>query len=407
MGRRNIRTGEFAPIGPRNPQGQPPYRFNWNTPFILSSHNSQIFYCGGNHVFRSVKKGDDLQVISPDISRTKRGTATALAESLRNANLLYAGTDDGYLWVTRDGGAKWTNLTDKVGLPGPRWVASIEPSRFVEGRAYVAFDAHRSDDDAPYVVVTEDFGQTWKSLRSNLPMGSTRVLREDIENPNVLYLGTEFGVWVSIDRGGVWTKLNNNLPTVAVHELAQHPSSGDMVAATHGRSLWVLDVTPLRQMKAETLKAQATLYRPATAMRWHREPTRGTPYGAGNHRFVGQNPPSGAQIYYSLAKKADKVQVKIVDYAGKTVRELPVKKEQTTSGLHQLTWDLARSTNQRRGRAANPAAPGMYRVVLTVDGKEQTQGLRLENDPLLKTPSLIAEEEDEEEREKHGSRIDD
>jgi hypothetical protein len=205
----------------------------------------------------------------------------------------------------------------------------------------------------------------------------------------------------------VWSKLNNNLPTVAVHELAQHPSSGDMVAATHGRSLWVLDVTPLRQMKAETLKAQATLYRPATAMRWHREPTRGTPYGAGNHRFVGQNPPSGAQIYYSLAKKADKVQVKIVDYAGKTVRELPVKKEQTTSGLHQLTWDLARSTNQRRGRAANPAAPGMYRVVLTVDGKEQTQGLRLENDPLLKTPSLIAEEEDEEEREKHGSRIDD
>jgi len=410
MGRRNIRTGEFAPIGPRNPKGQPPYRFNWNTPFILSSHNSQIFYCGGNYVFRSVTKGDDLQVISPEIARTKRGTATALAESPRNANLLYAGTDDGYLWVRvpRDGEAKWTNITDKVGLPGPRWVASIEPSRAVEGRAYVAFDGHRSDDDAPYVYVTEDFGQTWKSLRGNLPMGSTRVLREDIENPNVLYLGTEFGVWVSIDRGGVWAKLNNNLPTVAVHELAQHPTTGEMVAATHGRSLWVLDVTPLRQMKVETLKSQATLYRPATAMRWHREPTRGTPYGAGNHRFVGQNPPTGAQIYYSLAKKADKVQFKIVDYAGQTVREWPTK-DLNTAGLHQLTWDLLRGARPNRGRGRNPASPGMYRVVLTVDGKEQTQGLRVENDPLLKTPSVIADEEDEdeEEREKRGGRIDD
>jgi hypothetical protein len=408
MMRRNIRTGEFAPIRPREVRGQPPYRFNWNTPFLLSSHNSQIFYCGGNYVFRSLKKGDDLQVISEEISRTKRGTASALAESPRNANVLYAGTDDGYLWVTRNGGVKWSNVADKVGLPGPRWVASIEPSRFADGRAYVVFDAHRSDDDAPYVYVTEDFGQTWKSLCGNLPMGSTRVLREDIENQNVLYLGTEFGVWVSIDRGGVWTKINNNLPTVAVHELALHPSSGEMVAATHGRSLWIVDVTPLRQMKPETLKAEATLYKPATAMRWRREPTRGTPYGSGNHRFAGQNPPSGAQIYYSLCKKAEKMQLKIVDYTGQTVRELPVKKEQMTTGLHRLTWDLARGAGPRRGGGRNPAPPGMYRVVLTVDGKEHAQGLRVENDPLLKSSNIIAEEEeDEEEREKRGERIDD
>ncbi|MGH7227448.1 MAG: hypothetical protein ACRELF_29910, partial [Gemmataceae bacterium] len=338
------------------------YRYNWNTPFLLSSHNSQIFYCGGNYVFRSVKKGDDLQKISPEISRTKRGTASALAESPRNANVLYAGTDDGYLWVTRNGGKEWTNVADKFGLPGPRWVASIEPSRFADGRAYVVFDAHRSDDDAPYVYVTENFGQTWKSLRGNLPEGSTRVLREDIDNQNVLYLGTEFGVWVSIDRGGVWTKINNNLPTVAVHELAQHPSNGEMVAATHGRSLWIVDVTPLRQMKAETLKAEATLYKPATAMRWRREPARGSQYGVGNHRFVGTNPPAGAQIYYSLAKKADKMQLKIVDYTGRIVRQLPVKKEQMTAGLHRLTWDLVRGGGQGPGRrrGASLAPPGMY-----------------------------------------------
>jgi photosystem II stability/assembly factor-like uncharacterized protein len=408
ISRRNVRSGEFTPIRPRDPKGEPPYRFNWNTPFLLSEHNSQIVYCGGNFVFRSVKKGDDLQAISPEISRTPRGTASALAESPRNPNVLYAGTDDGFLWVTRNGGAKWTNVADKVGLPGPRWVASIEPSRAVEGRAYVVFDAHRSDDDAPYVYVTEDFGQTWKSLCGNLPMGSTRVLREDLENPNVLYLGTEFGVWASIDRGGVWTKINNNLPTVAVHELAQHAASGEIVAATHGRSLWVLDATPLRQMKPETLKAAATLYRPVTATRWRREPTRGSPYGSGNHRFAGENPPTGAQIYYSLAKNAEKVQLKIVDYAGQTVRELPVKKEGMAAGLHRVSWDLLRGARANRGRARNPASAGMYRIVLTVDGKEQTQGLRVENDPLLKTPNIIAEEEeDEEEREKRDGRIDD
>ncbi len=129
-------------------RAKPPYRFNWNTPFILSHHNPKIFYCGGNYVFRSLNKGDDLRVISPEITLTKRGSATALAESPRNADVLWAGTDDGALWVTRNGGRDWTNVAAKVGLPGPRWVATIEASRFAEGRAYVAFDGHRSDDDA-------------------------------------------------------------------------------------------------------------------------------------------------------------------------------------------------------------------------------------------------------------------
>jgi photosystem II stability/assembly factor-like uncharacterized protein len=446
MGRRNVHTGEAGFLRPRDRQGASPYRFNWNTPFILSHHNSHIFYSAGNYVFSSLKQGEGQRVISPEISRTKRGTASALAESPRNAQILYVGTDDGFLWVSRDGGVKWTNITAKVPLPGPRWVATIEPSQHVDGRCYVVFDAHRSNDDEPYVFVTEDEGETWKPLRSNLPTGSTRVLREDIENPNLLYLGTEFSVYASTNRGQSWTKINNNLPTVAVHEFAQHPTAGELVAATHGRSIWILDVTALRRMTADALKAPATLYRPNTVVRWHNEPQRGSIYGVGSRLFVGENPPFGAQIYYSLTKKATKASVKILDYTGKTLRELPAKSE---LGLHRVTWDLiGESTRQRQpggpggggggrvggggagggggpggggGRfgqqrlqllayASSPlllalpqqqqqrgpqirATPGMYRVVLTVDGQEHTQGLRIEADPTLPPPVVAVEEE--------------
>jgi photosystem II stability/assembly factor-like uncharacterized protein len=455
MSRRNLRTGETARIRPRDVQGQPPYRFNWNTPFLLSQHNSHIFYCGGNYVFRSVKRGDDLRVISPEITRTKRGTATALAESTRNPDVLWAGTDDGALWISRDGGGKWTDVTEKVGLPGPRWVASIEPSHFVEGRTYVTFDAHRSDDDEPYVYVTEDFGQTWKALRANLPVGSTHVLREDVQNQDLLFVGTEFAAWVSLNRGVSWTKANNNLPTVAVHEFAIHPMAGEMVAATHGRSLWVLDIKPLRQMSTEVLKAKVHLFEPNPGVRWRTEPQRASPYGNGSRRFIGDNPPPGTQIYYSLAKKADKVNLKVVDYAGKTVRELEAK---TDPGLHRVAWNLTRpvagpagagqrgggqgggrrgagqaggtrgagapqqpaaqatpqgtppgpfpsaeaaegaAPGQRRGgfQFGQPVASGMYRVVLTVDGQELTQFVRVDADPVLAGTILAAEEDPEE-----------
>src|SRR5262249_25421057 len=161
-----------------------------------------------------------------------------------------------------------------------------------------------SDDDAPYIYVTEDYGETWKSLRANLPaVGSTRVLREDVSNANLLYLGTEFGGYASTNRGASWTRVNNNLPTAAVHEIAVHPTAGEIVAATHGRSLWVLDVTALRQMTADALKAKATLYRPNVVTYWKNEPERGSPYGTGSRKYAGQNPLTGAQIYYSLTKK--------------------------------------------------------------------------------------------------------
>ena len=445
MTRRNLLTGERASLRPRRERGKS-YRFNWNTPFILSSHNPGIFYCAGNYVFRSIKRGEDLKVISPEMARTGRGTGTAIAESPRNPDVLWVGTDDGHLWITRDGGANWKNVADKVGLPGPRWVATVEPSRFAEGRCYVTFDAHRSNDDEPYIYVTEDFGESWKAIRANLPTGSTRTLREDPKNQNLLLVGTEFGVWASIDRGSHWNRLNNNLPTVAVHEIAIHPTAGEMVVATHGRSIWITDVSPLRQMNTEIVKAPAHLYEPNTVVRWRNAPSVGT--GGGAQRFRGENPPRPAQIFYSLAKKPEKIALKIVDVAGRTIRELEVKSD---AGLNQVTWDLTRATDRRGGRGGGaarnerargeanapeqapentrsgsgeqrrtaasqpagqgrgrrggpgqrgggrgtPVPPGDYRVVLNVDGQDFAQTIRLEPDPALPDGVIPTEEEEE------------
>lgn len=390
--------GEAAPTGGG-------YRFNWNTPYILSNFNSHILYAGGNFVFKSVKKGDNWKIISPDITRTKHGSATAIAESPRNPDVLWAGTDDGNLWITRDGGLKWTNVADKVGLKKPTWVATIEASRFAEGRAYVAFDAHRTDDDAPYVYMTDDFGQTWTSITNNLPTGSTRCLREDVTNRNLLYCGTEFALFASLDRGKSWTKINSNLPTVAVHEVAVHPTAGEIVAATHGRSLWILDVTALRQMASEKIKDEATLYKPNTVVRWHELPSR----GRSGRRFVGENPRPGAHIFYSLPKKAEKVTLEFQDIDGKKVGELTGA---TDAGLHKVIWNT--SPRQPAGpggaggggvggggggfRGGVQVPAGSYRVVLTVDGKTQSHSFAIEGDPVPER-RITSEDEEEEEDE--------
>lgn len=406
MGRRHLRTGEFARIGPVRGKDAPVHRFNWNTPYILSHHNPKIFYAAGEYVFRSVSKGDHLKIISPEITLTKRGSGTAVSESPKNPDVLWAGTDDGALWVTRNGGKDWTNLTTKVGLKQPLWVATIEASRQVEGRAYVAFDGHRSDDDAPHLFVTEDYGATWKDITANLPpVGSTRCLREDVENPNLLYCGTEFGVYASVNRGGSWTKLNNNLPTVAVHEIAVHPTAGEIVAATHGRSLWILDVTALRQVTTEALQKKAFLYKPGTAVRWQTQPS----HGKTNRRFVGQNPPAGAQLYYSLTEKATKVVLQVVDIDGKTVATLPGS---TAAGLHKVSWNTlqgpvgggkgGKGGGGKKGgqglQGPRAVPPGMCRVVLEVDGNgfgaNLASSLRIEGDPNVPVTRFGSEEDE-------------
>ena len=286
----------------------------------------------------------------------------------------------------------WKPLTEL--LPGPRWVSSIEASRFEAGRVYATFDAHRSNDDEPYLFVSENYGKTWRSIRANMPTsaGTTRVLREDIKNQDILYLGAEFSAWVSIDRGKSWTRLNSNLPTVAVHEFAIHPTAGEVVVATHGRSLWILDVTPLRQMTADALAAKVKLYKPNAAIYWRPEPRR----GGDTRRYVGQNPASGAHVYYSLKDKADRVKLKITDLAGETIRELEASSER---GLHSVAWDLRRTPDARQNQAARRrfggggfrggrfgrrgrlVPSGEYIASLTVDGQTFTQKLIVRTDP--------------------------
>ncbi len=433
--RRNLKTGVSKSLRPRAQAGAGKYRWNWNTPFILSEHNPSIYYCAANYVFRSVKQGEDAKIISPEITRTKRGSATALAESPKNPDVIYVGSDDGAVWITRDGGRGWKNIGDhfkSVGLPGPRWVSTIECSRDKPGRCYVVFDAHRSDDDEPYVFVTEDFGETWKSLRANLPTGSTRCLREDIVNPNLLYLGTEFAAWTSINRGQSWVKINgSSLPTVAVHEFAQPTTAPEIVAATHGRSLWVMDVTSLRQAKPEFVKEKTHLFAPATVTNWRLDTTREGMFKTGTRAFNGQNPVRNAVFDFTLAKKAESLELKVVDISGKTMHTLNVAKE-TEAGLHRVGWDQFGEAGKTgfgggkggggfkgkgKGQPQDPAqaaqapkgpfggfggspaiklGPGVYRVILVADGQEYSQTLVIEPDPTQRGAEIIADEVEEE-----------
>jgi hypothetical protein len=276
----------------------------------------------------------------------------------------------------------------------------------------VCIDAHRSDDDRPYIFVTEDFGQSWKPIMNNLPsFGSTRVLREDITNPNVLYCGTEFGIWSSLNRGASWANINNNLPTVAVHEVAQPTTASEIVVATHGRSVWVVDVNSIRQMpertirvgnddkKIDPLKDAVTLFEPAPVVRWKLYGGRGFPYSREVRKFYGTNPELGASLDYLLTKPAKSATLRVTDVNGKVVREF--RTAPTEAGFHSLRWNLSGGGGGGGGRfgggggggggAGGGVVPaGGYRVTLTVDGKDYAQALVVENDPKADPKAIIS-----------------
>lgn len=247
-----------AEIRPREPLRDPTLRYNWNTPVLLSQHNQDIVYYGANRLYRSMDRGETWQPISPELSSSRsRGdvpyaTITSVSESPSRFGLLWAGTDDGNLWVT-SGANDWKRVD--ATLPSDRWVSRVVASAHVLERAYVSLNGYRNDDTTPYVYATEDRGRNWRSIAAGLPAEAVNVVREDPVNADVLYVGTDRGVYVSLDRGRRWNALQAKLPNVPVHDLIVHPRERELVAATHGRSVWVVDVLPVQEHAATKGKA--------------------------------------------------------------------------------------------------------------------------------------------------------
>jgi photosystem II stability/assembly factor-like uncharacterized protein len=356
--------GAAAPnVVPAPPPGTT-YRFYWSTPFILSPHNPRTIYLGGDRLFRSHDRGDTW-VASADLTRnigrndrpimgvagaapmaSKHDGAASysniitISESPVVPGVVWVGTNDGNVQVSRDGGATWKNVSGNVkGVPDETHVSRIEASNFDASTAYVAFDAHRTNDHKPYIFVTKDLGETWTSVSGNLPTGNVNVVKEDPKNRNLLYAGTEYGFYISLNGGREWQQFMTGLPTVRIDDVMVHPRDNDLILGTHGRSIWIMDdITPLQQLSEDAMKADAQLLdiRPATA--WINDIQRAV-LVEGAKNFRGQNPSRGTAISYWLkAAPAGTVRITITDITGREIRSLEGSKN---AGLNRVSWDLA------------------------------------------------------------------
>ena len=303
--------------------------YNWNTPLELSPHNPDVLYIGANRVLRSMERGEDLEPISPDLTygdtakyristettggittdatgAETYGTIVALAESPRQPGMLFAGTDDGRVWIRRGEGAEWEELTGRFrGVPQNTYVRRIEPSSHDPQRFYVAFDGHRTDDFTPYLFVTDDGGRSFRSIAADLPRGGPdflHVVREDPHNPDLLFVGTDVGIYVSMDRGGSWRRFMEGLPTVPVHDLKIHPRDHELIAGTHGRSIWVVNIAPLEQLPGTPLGTQPVLFAAAPALQYGNTPVGGE--SPGHQTFRGNSPEYGAELTYWIPASA-------------------------------------------------------------------------------------------------------
>lgn len=242
-------------IQPKHTLGENPYRFNWQTPILLSKHNQDILYFGGNKLHRSMNQGDTWETISEDLTTGGKkgnvayGTLTTIAESPFQFGLLYVGSDDGYVHVSKNAGSSWTRISDS--FPKDLWVSRVVASQHKKERVYVTLNGYRWDDFNAYVYMSDDYGQTWKNIASNIPASPVNVIKEDPANPNVLYLGTDNGVYTTFDQGGVWHPFHKGLPNVAVHDLVIQPKARHLVLGTHGRSLYRANISPLQMMTQE------------------------------------------------------------------------------------------------------------------------------------------------------------
>jgi photosystem II stability/assembly factor-like uncharacterized protein len=363
-------TGETLGIRPQAAPGEPALRWHWDTPLILSPHDPKVVYAAANKIFRSADRGLSWVAISGDLTTNQdrdtletmgvKGsdiqfsrhdgiqawpTIVSLAESPKKAGLLYAGGDDGSLAVTRDGGKNWTSIADKVpGVAKGTFVSEVVPSRFDEGTVYVTYDGHRTNDFESWIFVSTDYGQTFRSVTENLRGEVVRTLTEDLRNPDVLYVGTDTGLFVSIDRAKRWQRVRANLPTVRIDEITLHPRDNAMILATHGRALWILDhLAPIQEYAATAAApAEAKFFTPRSYAMFRR-PARDRNYEFwGNQVFYGENAPQAAILFWHQKQPVDSLQLKITDSAGREVRELSgnVLASVNRAGIQSACWDL-------------------------------------------------------------------
>jgi photosystem II stability/assembly factor-like uncharacterized protein len=401
------------------------FRFNWTFPVAISPHDHETIYVGSQFVHRTTNGGGSWEVISPDLTLNDKerqqisggltpdnigveyaGVVFAIAESRLERGLIWAGTNDGQVQVTRNGGESWTNVTAAIpGLPSWGTVSNIEPSRYDAGTAYLTVDLHQMNNRDPFIYKTTDYGKTWKSLGSSVPksvFSYAHCVREDPVRKGMLYLGTENGVYLSLDDGGSWLPLQSGLPHAPAHWLVVQERFHDLVVATYGRGFWILDdVTPLRQLTPDVLSSTAHLFAPRPAYRFR---FVSEPMTAWNDATIGHNPHEGAIIHYFLKSVPQgDVKISIVDASGQTIRTLDGTKE---AGMNRVWWDLRNEkTSEIRLRTAPPYAPevrvgpegfrpfplggrlailvnpGTYTVKLEVGDSKLTESLTLLKDP--------------------------
>lgn len=403
-------TLEARDIQPLPGEGEPKYRFNWNTPIHLSPNRNDTLYIGAQFLFRTRNRGETWEKISPDLTtndpKKQRQidsggltpdnstaenycTIYAISESPRDENVIWVGTDDGNLQVTRDGGKNWTNVIGNVpGLPPHMWVTYVEAGRHADGVAYVTFDGHRNGVMTPYVFKTTDFGKTWVSLVTDAVEGYALCIREDLVSPNLLFLGTEFGLYATLDGGSQWARFKGKLPKVGVRDMVIHPREHDLILATHGRGIYIVDdISTLRHLSEGALESDVAML-----------PSRPTkmliPAGAqefpGDDQFVGANPASGARITYYLKRRHlfGDLKVEVLAKDGTVLKTLPGGKRK---GINRVSWNM-----RKKGPKVAPAASlvpqmwsffgpqvaeGDYTVRLTKGKKTYEGKIRLVMDP--------------------------
>jgi hypothetical protein len=364
--------GERRNIQPVAGEGKPPYRYTWNTPLLVSPHNSRIIYTGGQMLLRSVDRGDTWQEISPDLTRNDsvkiagRGhimycTISAISESPLTPGILWVGTDDGKVWISRNHGAAWTDLSGNLieaGAPDERYVSRIFASHHQEGRGYLVKSGFRNDDFKPCIYRSDDFGSSWQCISQSLPQQPVSAFWEDDINPDLLFAGNDSGVWFTLDGGESWIPLKNNMPNVPVKDILVHPLERDLVVGTYGRGIWVADIYPFRELSREILDEEFYLFdiesRPK--QNFSQQVWWGNHGPFQDNLYRTPNEENGLHIYYCLGSPSSQpVRIVISDPGGKVVKELEGSRD---PGIHKVVWNTME------------AAPGEYQVSL-IKGKKE------------------------------------